>query len=1230
MRSSSGSRDDSRRHPQCGMGVIWLALAFWAACGTGRAVPVNEWTGAGGTVFWIHSSNWSLGHVPNHSEAAKIVTDDTVRAPLSLPPTVAWLTVGAEARLLDPWWEGIYDNGKAGHLRVEGGGGPLWAGGLGVIGNGSSMAMVSGATGEVGSIWLGGTGPGGNATLTLDDARLEAWSATHLGYSPGGATLVVRNGSCLDLNSEYRDDVSLGRDGRLDLLITGGSTVRARGWQNPDISWQQVLVASNGKASFVDHHPSEGYITVDSGSRFETIWNGGIDALEPTDLRNGEAIVNISSGLAGAPDLVVGPTSFSQGRTFMAVLPNATATMTLSGADADWQNGAGLFVGDQGTASLTIQDGASVVVSARESVYGRGVWDDELIIRSAKEATLTVRTGGSLLIWGGTEVGCSGTRQGRLIVDGATFDTKLDLTVGDARGPSEEHSSLAVGPAALVTVGRDLILAGTNTSYTGRLTMTGGELVVQRNAYMGQKGTGTVAQSGGTLSVSAAQPMFVAERTGSTGTYNLSAGTAAVNSSLYVGGGVGSAGGTGELRVSCGALDVSNTLRVWGTGAVNLSGGTLDADTIQHTDGGTLNFTGGTLTAGQNGSGAVAVWPGGQLATQAAVLGANSPSSTTGFVQIFGIGTRWTNSGDLTVGTTPNDRGYLRVATGAELLVGGTLAVGPGSTVDLDVGTIRTPAFDHSQGTFNWTAGTVAFTDDLTIQAGAGFGAAVSVGANKALSVADYLYVADTANGSPATSGGGDVTGRAIVAGMQAGTTGAMSVAGAGSSLLASGFLVVGNSGQSTLDITNGGVASAPYMFVGFSSGGQGTVTVNGVDSRLTVTGPNPLVVGEWGTGVLNVENQAAVDAQNAFVGDYASGTLTVAGFGSRFGCANLQAAAAGGNANITVSDGGTLAVSGDTWLTPRWMGSPVANVTVTGTDSLWHNGGDLYVAGNPSGFGSGTTTVTVENGGELRVDGTLRVWPNGTVNLTGGSITADTVQNTDGGGFTMTGGSLDIGSSLSIGPGGPATVTISDGAVTVGTTITLGTYGSLALAGGTLRANTLDNTAGGTFDFAGGHLFLLHCLGSLANTTGTLHPGSSPGLLEVLGDYAQGSGAWLEIEFFGPAPETEYGVLRVEGDITLDGGLVVALGGGFMPSAGNAFDILDWGGTSTGSFTTLNLPPLSDPDLYWNTSQLYSDGILRVGSLSADIPEPCSLVLLLGGLAGLVRQKRSHRAQES
>ena len=84
-----------------------------------------------------------------------------------------------------------------------------------------------------------------------------------------------------------------------------------------------------------------------------------------------------------------------------------------------------------------------------------------------------------------------------------------------------------------------------------------------------------------------------------------------------------------------------------------------------------------------------------------------------------------------------------------------------------------------------------------------------------------------------------------------------------------------------------------------------------------------------------------------------------------------------------------------------------------------------------------------------------------------------------------------------------------------------------------------------------------------------------------------------LQIELAGTTPGIQYDQLHVTGQLSLGGTLDVVLDNGFKPSAGNSFDILDWGSLS-GMFSTLQLPTLNGR-IVWNTSQLYITGALSV-----------------------------------
>jgi hypothetical protein len=109
----------------------------------------------------------------------------------------------------------------------------------------------------------------------------------------------------------------------------------------------------------------------------------------------------------------------------------------------------------------------------------------------------------------------------------------------------------------------------------------------------------------------------------------------------------------------------------------------------------------------------------------------------------------------------------------------------------------------------------------------------------------------------------------------------------------------------------------------------------------------------------------------------------------------------------------------------------------------------------------------------------------------------------------------------------------------------------------------------------------------------GDLRPGDSPATVSFDNNISFGPGATLEIELGGTSPGAQYDQVQVTGSLSLDGALDVSLIDGFSPDAGDSFDILNWT-TLSGTFDSLLLPALDD-SLTWNTSQLYTDGLLSV-----------------------------------
>jgi len=144
----------------------------------------------------------------------------------------------------------------------------------------------------------------------------------------------------------------------------------------------------------------------------------------------------------------------------------------------------------------------------------------------------------------------------------------------------------------------------------------------------------------------------------------------------------------------------------------------------------------------------------------------------------------------------------------------------------------------------------------------------------------------------------------------------------------------------------------------------------------------------------------------------------------------------------------------------------------------------------------------------------------------------------------------------------------------------------------------------------------------------GKVSPGNSPGCVTDQGNVIFEGSAWLEIELGGPTACTGYDQYSVNLSLTLNGpSLNVSLYGGFVPQAGQSFDILNWGSLA-GTFGTVNLPALP-AGLIWDQSQLYTQGVLTVQDEHAedtDVPLPLWAIGLLGAsvLAPLLRRGRS------
>jgi len=624
----------------------------------------------------------------------------------------------------------------------------------------------------------------------------------------------------------------------------------------------------------------------------------------------------------------------------------------------------------------------------------------------------------------------------------------------------------------------------------------------------------------------------------------------------------------------------------------------------------------------------LAVTGGGQLSGLAGILGENAGSK--GAATVDGAGAAWTNTDGVLVG------GYGT----------GTLGIANGGSVVGNVGIM---------GQYAGSDGTVTVD-----------GAGSSWGDN-----ADMFMVGMEGKATLDITGGGGVTsgGAAIGSvgiGYFPGSAGTVTVNGPGSTWTVTSSMIVGMEGVAKLNIGNGGVVTsggvpAEGSGVGVALGGQGTVTVDGAGSSWTT---GDLVVGSQGTGAVKVVNGGGVIGGGGGLGfsglgfgPGGTGMMTVDGPGSYWTTTEVMVGASG-LGTMTISNGGTVTGGAGSmgFSALGFESDGKGMMTVDGPGSSWTstdlvvgmsglgtmkiaNGGT--VTGGGGGMGHSTLGYTIDGEGTVTVHGAgsswnttdLMVGREGTGMLTianGGSVS-----NSGGAGFAVVGhlsggkGTVAVdgaGSSwtvaagyIGVGAGGTGKLDITNAALVQADQLIVGSAGTVTLNGGRLVVFGVENDAGGTFNFLGGRLNATSFMGTLVNQGGELGPGLSPGILTVTGGYTQSAGTLL-IEIGGTNAGTEYDRLNCMGALMLGGTLEVELIGGFVPSVGELFDVLDWG-TRSGTFAAVLLPPLP-PDRTWDTSDLYT-----TGEIGVVVPEPGTLaVLLLAGPLLLRRRRKTNR----
>jgi T5SS/PEP-CTERM-associated repeat protein len=440
-------------------------------------------------------------------------------------------------------------------------------------------------------------------------------------------------------------------------------------------------------------------------------------------------------------------------------------------------------------------------------------------------------------------------------------------------------------------------------------------------------------------------------------------------------------------------------------------------------------------------------------------------------------------------------------------------------------------------------------------------------GTGSAWANSSELHVGYEGTGTLAIDSGGSVSGASGSIGGFSGASGTVTVSGAGSQWTNSSGMFVGNSGVGSLTITGGADVSDDYAYIANAAGSQGTITVDGAGS--TWINDGQLYVGFAGSGSLNIANGGQVTntsfgSVNIGAKAGSSGTVTMEGAGSRLTTNN--ALILGGEGGVPTDPGGdgimTIRAGAQVFSNTGYVAyapGSESGVSVEGPDSTWTTNQLLFVGNH------GVGNLQIMAGGQVHTTAGDAVI-GGSFGSTGsGSVVVD------GAGSALTLSSADP-SGLYVGDDGPGVLTVTNGG-----TVSVESFNGIQIGDqGTVMGD-------GTLD-------------AWVYNHGIVAPGTSVGTLTIVNSpYRQGPTGTLKIEL---ASATSYDKLNFPGGgAFLEGGtLDVTLLDGYAPSFGTSFDLMDWHqfGSITGAFATLNLPDLPGT-LDWDTSQLYSAGVLRV-----------------------------------
>lgn len=433
------------------------------------------------------------------------------------------------------------------------------------------------------------------------------------------------------------------------------------------------------------------------------------------------------------------------------------------------------------------------------------------------------------------------------------------------------------------------------------------------------------------------------------------------------------------------------------------------------------------------------------------------------------------------------------------------------------------------------SAGAAARTINIGSSAGSN-GALVVTGAGTLSVASNYLIVGDFGTGTLTVSAGGKITSAGGVVANNPSSSGTVTITGAGSQWTNNFLSISADAGAvGRVGVEAGGrLSSSGNVMVGESSAlADGQLIVTGSGSNFTMTGSiaTQFVIGATGKGDFQLLDNATATTIRTYVGGNVGtsgvGTATVSG-GASWATGNLFVGQTA-TGTLTVASGGKLTT---TYTVGASTAANIVNgkVTVSGAASQWKITGAYSNVPLAMGAISQTSELNVLAGGTVLIDSTASGFLNGDARIanTANSKAAITI---DGAGSSFTtpyrlylGNATNSTATVTVSGGGKLNTgytniaSASDATAATADMVTVTGAGSLwtisdtlGSGAGDLQGLTIGGAGKGTLTITDGGVVRVNGgtgtvgIGALAGSSGTLNigaaaasPAAAPGTLEA------------------------------------------------------------------------------------------------------------------------------------